>query len=85
MNINKAKRETSERLNLLYEEGKIKNEVNRLLAEKIEHLKEKRELSKCTFFPETNRKTHLAYRFNNQVEGNFYERLENWQNKVNRR
>jgi hypothetical protein len=39
----------------LYERGKIKNEVNRILYHKNEELKQQSELQKCTFIPKVNK------------------------------
>lgn len=73
-----------ERLEVLYEQGKMKNEVNRLLAIKNEEIKEQNELSQCTFYPATNRekKFNIGDTKKNHLDGNFYERLANWQNKI---
>ena len=48
------KKHATERCYLLYEKGKIKNEVNRLMYQKNNELKEQKELSQCTFRPKTN-------------------------------
>jgi hypothetical protein len=45
------KQEAQERCLLLYEKGKIKNEVNKLLYEKNYDRKAQDELSRCTFKP----------------------------------
>lgn len=73
------------RLELLYEKGKIKNEVNRLLAQKTEEIRVQEELSKCTFYPQTNKRITFGVKKKNYVEGNFYERLASWQNKINKK
>ena len=79
------KNDTRERLHLLYEKGKIKNEVNRLLSEKNEQTKLQEELSKCTFYPQVNKKRNNNDKNKNNLEGNFYERLTNWQNKIDKK
>jgi hypothetical protein len=71
----------------LYENGKIKNEVNRLLAEKNQKIKEDMELKECTFFPKTNFNERFMgdKNVNNQVmkklESNFFDRISSWQQK----
>ncbi len=49
------KKMANERCCILYEKGKIKNEVNRLMYKKNCDLKEEQELSRCTFKPKLNR------------------------------
>jgi len=83
----KKKKNATEKCLSLYENGKIKNEVNRLLAEKNKKIKQEMELKECTFFPKTN----LNDRFiadknvNNQImkklESNFFDRITSWQQK----
>jgi len=79
------KNEIRNRFELLYEKGKIKNEVNRLMAHKTEEMRMKEELSKCTFYPQTNKNTTFGDKNKNSVEGNFYERLASWQNKIKKK
>lgn len=43
------------------------------------------EMSKCTFYPRTNKRTSVDDKNKNFVEGNFYERLASWQNKINKK
>jgi hypothetical protein len=72
-----------ERLEKLYEKGKIKNEMNKLLLNKKLEIKEKEELNECTFKPFLYKNFHKSIRTNEKSpEGDFYERLSNWQNKL---
>lgn len=83
----KKKKLAAEKCFSLYENGKVKNEVNKLMAQKNEELKIQKELRECTFFPKTN----VTDRYigdksvNNQktqkLESNFHERIQNWQQK----
>ena len=67
-----------ERCHLLYEKGKIKNEVNKLMFVKNNEIKEKQELSECTFKPRTNSAKNLFSRKVmskiDEKEKNMYER-----------
>lgn len=82
---NNDKKDKRQRLEVLYEKGKVKNEVNRLLALKTEEMRVQEEMSKCTFQPRTNRRSSVSDKNKNFVEGNFYERLASWQNKINKK
>lgn len=83
----KKKRAAVEKCFNLYENGKIKNEVSKLLAQKNEEIKKQNELRECTFFPKTNfsERNFGDKNINNQMlkklESNFYERIINWQQK----
>ena len=83
----KKKKNAAEKCFSLYENGKIKNEVNRLLAEKNQKIKEEMELKECTFFPKTNFNERFVgdKNVNNQMmkklESNFYDRIISWQQK----
>ncbi len=83
----KRKRAAAEKCYSLYENGKIKNEVSRLLAQKNEEIKRQNELRECTFFPKTNFNDRFIgdKNINNQMlkklDSNFYERILNWQQK----
>lgn len=84
----KKKRNAAEKCFSLYEGGKIKNEVNRLLAEKNQKIKEEMELKECTFMPKTNFNDRFNggdKNVNNQMlkklESNFYDRIISWQQK----
>jgi len=77
------KLETKDRIELLYEKGRIKNEVNRLLLLKTEELRMQKELSNCTFHPQTNKRRNINTK--NHEEGNFFERLASWNNKINKK
>lgn len=82
----KKKKNAAEKCLSLYENGKIKNEVNRLLAEKNQKIKEDMELKECTFFPKTNMNEKIGDKnVNNQVmkklESNFFDRISSWQQK----
>lgn len=48
------KKKSMERCYLLYEKGKIKNEVNRIMYHKNEELKVQNELKECTWKPKLN-------------------------------
>jgi len=85
MNNQNNKNENLQRLQNLYEKGKIKNEVNRLLAQKTEDMRIQEEMSKCTFYPRTNKRSSVDDKYKNYIEGNFYERLTSWQNKINKK
>ncbi len=80
-----GKNDKKQRLEILYEQGKIKKEVNRLLAEKTEEIRMQEEMSKCTFYPQTNKRSSFSDKNKNFVEGNFYERMSSWQNKINKK
>lgn len=43
-----------EKCHFLYEKGKIKNEVNRIMFKKNSELRLKKELDECTFAPKIN-------------------------------
>jgi hypothetical protein len=81
------KKNAAEKCFSLFENGKIKNEVNRLLAEKNQKIKQEMELKECTFFPKTNFNERFTgdKNTNNQMskklESNFYDRITNWQQK----
>jgi hypothetical protein len=83
----KKKKNAVDKCLSLYENGKIKNEVNRLLAEKNMKIKEEIELKECTFFPKTNFNDRFNgdKNVNNQVmkklESNFFDRISSWQQK----
>ena len=83
----KKKKSAAEKCFSLYENGKIKNEVNRLLAEKNSKIKQEMEMKDCTFFPKTNFNEGFNgdKNVNNQMmkklESNFYDRITNWQQK----
>ena len=73
-----------ERCCLLYEKGKIKNEVNKLIIQKNFELKDKQLLSKCTFKPRINSvKTLSARKDSNKFAYNVYERNDNWMRNRN--
>jgi hypothetical protein len=83
----RRKKNATEKCLSLYENGKIKNEVNRLMAIKNQKLKEEMELKECTFFPKTNfnEKFFGDKNLNNQImkklESNFFDRIISWQQK----
>lgn len=81
---NLRKLKNLERLNILYEKGRIKNEMNKLLLQKKIEKEKKEELDGCTFQPHFFTKNRKSFRRNNEKspEGDFYERLSNWQNKL---
>ena len=84
---NLKKKNAAEKCFSLYENGKIKNEVNRLLAEKNQKIKQEMELKDCTFHPKTNFNDRFVgdKNVNNQMmkklESNFYDRITSWQQK----
>ncbi len=49
------KKKSLERCYILYEKGKIKNEVNRIMYHKMEELKMQSELKECTWRPRLNK------------------------------
>jgi len=87
----RKKKLAAEKSYSLYENGKIKNEINRLLVQKNEELKRQIELRECTFFPKTNFSDKFTgdNNINNQMlkklDSNFYERILSWQQKVEKK
>jgi len=80
------KKSANERCYLLYNKGKIKNEVNRLMFKKNSELKEKQELSQCTFKPKLNVIKKVDYQ--NQIgrlEDDTYKRNVTWKLRNNER
>lgn len=75
--------EPKERLRLLYEKGKIKNKFKKIQAEKNEELRIQEETKECTFRPKINQKRDIDNK--NNLEPNFYERLENWKKKLTKK
>lgn len=72
-----------ERLDILYEKGRLKNELNKLLLNKKLEKEREDELIGCTFKPFLYKKSSKSIRTNEKSpEGDFYERLSNWQNKL---
>ena len=75
-----------ERCHLLYEKGKIKNEVQKLMFVKNNDFKEKKELSECTFKPRTNSANLLLIKKDfskiEENEKNMYDRSLNWKKKT---
>jgi hypothetical protein len=55
-NEDQKKKQSIERCYLLYEKGKIKNEINRIMYHKNEELKIQKELKNCTWKPELNKR-----------------------------
>ena len=85
LNMGKKKNSSIERCYLLYEKGKIKNEVNKLIIQKNFELKEKQMLSKCTFKPRTNSVKFLKTNIKESQRGTLYERTEFWKkNKLDK-
>jgi hypothetical protein len=77
------KQQSVERCYLLYEKGKIKNEINRIMYQKNEELKVQNELEQCTWKPHLNK-------LNKKMEENLklitkdtkiYNRSMNWKFK----
>jgi hypothetical protein len=50
------KQKAIDRCLMMYENGKLKNEINKILFSKNEELKMKKEVSECTWKPKTNEK-----------------------------
>ena len=73
-----------ERCHLLYEKGKIKNEVNKLVFVKNNEIKEKKELSECTFKPRTNSAKKLIIKDEKieEKDKKMFERASNWMKKT---
>jgi hypothetical protein len=76
-----------ERCYMLYEKGKIKNEVNRIMYHKNEELKAQEDLKSCTWVPKTNK-------LNKKLEENLkiitkdtkiYNRAMKWKFKKNQK
>lgn len=73
----------NERLDDLYEKGRIKNAMNKLLLNKKIQKEYDEELIGCTFKPLLHKQNLKSIRINEKSqEGDFYERLSNWQNKL---
>ena len=73
-----------ERCFLLYEKGKIKNEVNRLMYRKNSELKVKQELDSCTFKPKLNTNYRQIVNQNQMYVGthnNAYNRSIYWKGR----
>jgi len=66
-----------ERCHLLYEKGKIRNEVNKLIYLKNNEVKKKEEMTECTFAPRTNSMGKIIP--NKKV--NFYHKTIQWKKK----
>jgi hypothetical protein len=64
----------------LYEQGKIKNEVTRLINQKNMELREQKELSECTFKPKTN-KLNRKSSVRDFEENRIYDRAINWKKR----
>ena len=64
----------------LYEQGKIKNEVTRLINQKNMELREQKELSECTFKPKTN-KFNRKSSVRDFEEKRIYDRAINWKKR----
>ena len=86
--ISHQQKESIERCHLLYEKGKIKNEVNKLIYIKNNEIREKAEMSECTFKPRTNSAKKI---FTNKdltsrpFKENIYQRNVNLKRKYNER
>jgi len=78
MNLGKKKNSSIDRCNLLYEKGKIKNEVNKLIIQKNYELKEKQLLSKCTFKPRVNSIKSITTNLKDTKRNSVYERNQYW-------
>jgi len=72
-----------ERCFLLYEKGKIKNEVNRLMFRKNSELKVKKELDDCTFKPKLNNNYQkiTTQKFSSKSDINTYKRNVYWKSR----
>ena len=79
------KQNANERCHLLYEKGKIKNEVNKLIFQKNSELKEQQELSLCTFKPKLNMKDRKFDNPLGRAEIDTYERNKTWKLRNNER
>jgi hypothetical protein len=82
--ISHQQKESIERCHLLYEKGKIKNEVNKLIFIKNNEIREKAELSECTFKPRTNsvKKIYTNKDFTSRpFKENIYQRAVNFKKK----
>ena len=80
LSMGNKKNSSIDRCFLLYEKGKIKNEVNKLIIQKNYELKEKQLLSKCTFKPITNSVrfiTPTSIKDSNK-SSSIYDRNEYW-------
>ena len=57
--------------------------MNKILDLKNKEDKLVEELSQCTFYPKLNKQKLTKEKSNSNVkDGNFYDRLANWQNKL---
>jgi len=80
-NYVKKSKKAQERCCLLYEKGKIKHEVAKLINQKNSELKDQKEMSECTFKPKTNLlKKNVKEEFE---EKKIYDRAISWKkNKI---
>lgn len=67
---------------LLYEKGKIKNEVSKLINQKNNELREQKELSECTFKPKVNKLNRKNSMGEFEQKG-IYDRAINWKKRKN--
>jgi hypothetical protein len=75
------KKHANERCLMLYEKGKIKNEVNKIMFMKNEELKKVKELVSCTFKPKLNKKILQGDLDNHKMklrEDQIYKRNVTW-------
>lgn len=70
----------TQRCNQLYENGKIKNEVSRLINQKNSILRDQKELSECTFRPKINC-MYLMKTVHNLDQHGVYDRAINWKKR----
>lgn len=75
------KQKAIERCHMMYERGKIKNEIIKRLIDKNEEMKLKKEISECTWKPKTNEKIKKGgenSRIYNNKNIQYIERIVNW-------
>ena len=86
----KRKQGAIERCLLMYEDGKIKNEINKIMYHKNEEIKAQSELSVCTWKPKINKKINKGgenqrlYYNNTKIHDRFINWKEKKQHKMGR-
>jgi hypothetical protein len=86
----KRRKEAQDRCYMLYEKGKVKNEVSKLIFEKHHEMKVQSEMNYCTFKPKTNKKSEkmTANNIQKEIDGvmhkkssQFYHKSVFWKSK----
>ena len=64
---NEKSKKAMERSNMLYEQGKMKNEVHKIVTEKTLEIKRELELKECTFKPKINANLQKFINYNRNI------------------